>query len=938
MNQSASICRLDLLFREQTTRTPDAVALVEGDNTMTFAELDAASDRLATAMCGSGITNGAFVGVHMERSIGYVVSVLAILKANGAVVPLPPSWPLGRLREVLAFASLDAIIDDHHTPAGALQHARTLHFSDAAIAKTETAVEEPGSPDDPAFVLCSSGSTGKPKMIVRSHRSFFHRLRWTWDTHPYASGEVCCQKAHMTTTHAIYELFEPLLRGIRVCILSDDVAKALGSFWDAIAQQAVSRLLIVPSVLRASLEMPGFVPPAIKVLVLMGEYVDPKLAARTVTAFPETTRVYSIYGSTEASSVLVCNIRESAHGSNELPLGRPIAPEVRAHVLDNDLAPAAPGAAGMLYIAGPALFTEYFREPALTAAAIVTLPGTGERLYRSNDQVRLSPEGDLQFLGRVDHTVKVRGFRVDLQEVESAISSCPGVGQCAVVARDSGDGSAMLVAFVSPATTRPHDLHLVLRERLPGYMLPSEVLGLDDFPRTASGKIDRRRLLEEHGTHIAATTPARFNSETERRVAEVWTTVLAHAAFGTDSNFFEIGGTSLKTFFVVARLRDAFELGRAQLPDDAVYRFPTVAALAAHIDAARSGGTVQEVAGGSVLVTLKSGADEQAPPLFVIASAGGTLGAYEKLVHALRTTRAIIGVRDPFLWGERDPTRGFQAWIAIYVDAIRARQSEGPYYLMAYSSAAAFGYEIAQQLRRQGQQVALLALIDPLAMDRASKWRFGYWALEARFMRRPLGRIALVGGRLRGAIPRWLRRNGHATRVNDFAFTNEQVRQMETRAKTSRQPILGLAALMELNTGLPLALTQDDFAGLEPEHYFDALLNRVASIAPEMGTETIDKIASQYPLQVRAQHRYRLQRFDGNVALFDPDDPYQPLVEAQFRPYVRQLAAHRVPLGPLPDRARELSRCFPEAMRSHYLCMRDDTFVDGLARALGRLL
>jgi len=635
--------------------------------------------------------------------------------------------------------------------------------------------------------------------------------------------------------------------------------------------------------------------------------------------------------------VLVCDLRDAIHRGDELPIGKPISPDVRAHVLGDDLAPVAPGAPGMLYIEGPALFTGYFRDPALTAAALV-IDDDGKRMYRTNDRVRVTPDGALQFLGRIDDTVKIRGFRVDLQEVEKAIAAVPGVTQCAVTAKDSGDGSTMLVAFVVPPTIRPHELHEALHEQLPGYMVPSLVVGLDSLPRTASGKVDRRKLLEEHDVLAATSTPARFRSATETRVAEVWTAVLAHAAFGPDSNFFEVGGTSLKTFFVVARLRDAFELGRMQLPDDAVYRFPTVAALAAHIDAVRDGATVQKASGGSTLVTLKSGARDGAAPLFVIASAGGTLGAYEKLIHALRTDREVIGVRDPFLWGERDAACRFQAWVASYVDAIRARQPEGPYHLLAYSSAGAFGFEIAQQLRRQGQEVALLALIDPLAMDRASKRRFGYWALEARFMRQPLARIALLMGRLRGALPRGFRRSGHSARLNDFVFTPEQVLQLERQAKTSRQSVLGLSALMELNTGLPVALAREDLAGLEPEHYFDALLARVARVAPEMGAETIERIAVQYGQQVRAQNLYRLQRYDGDVVLFDPDDAYQPLVEAQLRPYVRRLVAHRVALGTLSDRARELSRYFPEAMRSHYLCMRDDAFVAGVARALDKLL
>lgn len=935
MNPSVPTFCLDTLFEQQAARTPGAVALVDGNGAMTFAELGAASDCLAAALRPSGIRDGAFVGVHMERSRHYVASVLGVLKAGGAVMPLPLSYPTDRLRTILQSAALDAVIDDHGTPFDPPLHDRTLHVSEAIAASVTNPIAPSSDPERPAFVLCSSGSTGKPKMIVRSHRSFSHRLQWTWSTHPYAAGEVCCQKAHMTTTHAIYELFEPLLRGTPVHIFSDQQARALESFWETIRRQGISRLLIVPSVLQASLDMPSFAPPDIKVLVLMGEYVHPRLAARTVAAFPEAAGIYSIYGSTEASSTLVCDLREGVRRGGELPLGKPISADVHAYVLGDDPEPVAAGSTGMLHIAGPALFTSYFRDPALTDAAI-RIRG-GERLYSTNDRVRLMTDGALQYLGRTDHTVKVRGFRVDLQEVEWAIAAHPGVGQCAVIAMHSGDGSAALTAFVSPATVQPADVYHVLRERLPDYMLPSRVIGLDTLPLTSSGKIDRRKLAEHSGSTPVKPSSGRPRSAIEQRLAAVWGDALGHDAFDVDSNFFEVGGTSLKTFSVIVQLREAFGLARHQLPDNAVYRFSTIKALAACIDGVRGGSAPIATADDSVLVTLRRGRDAEAPPLFVISSAGGTLGAYEKVSRALKTTREVIGVRDPYLWGERDPTLGFQSWIALYLDAIRERQPKGPYHLMAYSSAGAFGYEIARRLREDGENVGLLALIDPLATDRASKWRFGYWALEARFMRRELARIVLLWGRLRRIVPRGLRKNGSAS-ANDFAFTQAQFGALETEAKTSWRHILQLSALLELNTGLPFALMPAELDALAPERYLDALLVRVRSVATGVDTETLERLVVQYALQVHSQHRYRLQRYDSTLVLFDPDGPHHGLLASQFRPYVDRLIVHRLTPAPPAGRVRELAEYFAQPLRAHYLSMRDDTYVQALAMELDKLL
>lgn len=932
----APVLRLDDLFDEQAARTPDAVALVDADGPVHYAELSAAANRLAARLHGEGIGRGAFVGVHMERSRHYVASLLGILEANAAVVPLPPSYPPERLREVLAFAALDAVVVDDASAMDPSLHPRILRLSDTVDPPAASAARATGRPDDPAFVLCSSGSTGQPKMIVRSHRSFFHRLRWTWNTHPYGTDEACCQKSYMTTTHAIYELFEPLLRGVPVHVLSDQEARTLPSFWEAVRQRRISRLLVVPSMLQAALDVPGFRAPDLRVLVLMGEYVPAALARRAIAAFPATTTVYSIYGSTEASSTLVCDLRKAGDG-DELPLGDPISADVRARVLDDDLAEVEAGANGMLHIGGTALFTEYFKAPAPTQAAFVERAG-GERLYRTNDLVRRTADGVVHYLGRTDHVVKVRGFRVDLQEVERTLARHPDVRQCAAVTLDDGDGNATLAAFVSPASVRVPDVYRTLRAHLPDYLLPSRIVALDALPLTASGKIDRRALVAcpTAGIRAAADDAPRFRTETERRVAEAWRSVLGHDGFETGSSFFEAGGTSLRTYSLMSKLQSAFGLARGQLGDDAIYRFPTIEAIAAHVDDLRAGKSV--AAGNSILVVLKAAADPAAPPLFVISSAGGTLGAYERLVRTLETRREIVGVRDPFLWGGRDPTSGFQAWTATYVAAIRERQPHGPYRLLAYSSASAFAYEIARQLRRSGEEIALLALIDPLAIDSRSRSRFGHWAFDIRFRRRQLAPIARFGAGLYRAFRKYRPGLESTTAADDFAFTAAQFAELEAQVRTDPKHLLQLSALMELNSGIPFALTPSDLSALEPAQRVGALLARVRELTPDVDTAMIERLVVQYQLQVRSQHRYRLQPFDGTLLLFDPAGPYQGLLPALFSPYVARLVTHRVALAPATGRTRELGAYFSPALRSHYLGMRDETFVREVASVLQREL
>ena len=774
--------RLDSQFEHQAQRTPNRVALYQGERSVTFAELQERSDRLARTLAAKGIPSGAFIGLHMDRSIEYVISILAILKSNSAVVPLPPSYPDARLQDILSFSALDAVIDDGLTPLRPFPGTRIIHVADCLAASETSGSSTIGSPDSPAFVLCSSGSTGRPKMIVRSHRSFFHRLHWTWQHHPYGPEEVCCQKSHMTTTHAIYELFEPLLRGIPVHIISDQEVRSLESFWDKITALGITRLLIVPTTLQASLDIPGFRPPPLRVLVLMGEYVPSPLAGRIIETFPVQTQLFSIYGSTEASSTLLCDLRASFRPGEELPLGAPISPEVLALVLDAQLHRVPPGDVGTLHLAGPPLFAGYFKDPALTALALVTSPEVREPLYDSHDQVRLMPNGDLRFVGRVDHTVKIRGFRVDLQEVEHAIHRHQGVTQCVVIPSTDDSAQSVLLAFVAPASFDQASLLDALRAELPAYMVPSVVLGLSAFPLTPSGKIDRQRLIEEHRHRRSSRSALVPRSDTEQRVFEVWRDVLRHTDIPPGASFFEVGGTSLTVFATVHRLRTAFALERSQLSDLSVYQHPTIESLASYIEGLGDGTSAPAaaVASGSILVSLKRGDDPSLSPLFVISSAGGTVGAYDRVVRTLKTDRAVVGVRDPFIWGDRDPTLGFRHWVARFVDAIRERQPTGPYYLAAYSSAGAFGYEIARRLREAGEAVAMLALIDPLAMDRATEWRYGYWALEARFMRRPLRWLVLFAGWMRMALPGI----GRSERGEGLAPSLDQFREAAAAATT----------------------------------------------------------------------------------------------------------------------------------------------------------
>ncbi len=926
---------LHALFDVQAARTPERIAIRFQGGSVTYAALRADSDRIAAALASRGIGAGATVGLHLERSIDYVAAMLGILKANAAVVPLPPAYPEGRLRGIFAFARLDAVI------AGLPGLAAAGGTPVLPLAALRSGVDgrgavPAGNPQQTAFVLCSSGSTGEPKMIARSHRSFFHRLEWTWSSWPYTENEVCVQKSHMTTTHSIYELFEPLLAGVPVHVVPDGMVRDLERFWELIRAEGVTRLLIVPSMLQVSLDMPGFTAPPLKLVVLMGEYVQSRLAGRAIEAFPTTTALFSIYGSTESSSTLVCDLRESWREGAELPLGHPISPDVVPQVLGPALASVAPGDSGLLYMSGPALFTEYFRNPGLTASVFVEAPGSSTRLFNTQDQVRRTTDGAIEFVGRVDHTVKVRGFRVDLGEVEKAILQYPGVSQAAVMLGGPAEENPPLVAFSAPAVERSGLLGS-LKESLASYMIPSVFSGQPSLPLTASGKLDRLRLLDEHRRRQPSSDVPQGLTPTEARVAQVWRRVLKHGDIGPDSNFFEAGGTSLNVFTLINLLRDTFGLAAARLSDHSVYEFPTLREISAYVDRIQGGEAPSQAAKPAVAVTLRQG-DPGLAPLFVIASSGGTLGAYDRMSKTLKTKRAVVGLRDPFVWGGREPAMGFQEWISIYLDAMRERQPTGPYYVCAFSSAGAFGYEIAQRLRGEGEAVARLVLIDPIGIAGEAKDDFGYRAFRALFAGRSSKWLVRLQGWWRH-LSRAGARSGAAAGDNDFRMDQAEVDQRASAARRDRKIMQDLSSLFELNTGLPFTMTDEDFAGRAPEEYLACFLARVRAVTPDVDPDAVERILVQYYcLQIPATHFYRLKPYDGRVELFEPEGVQVGLLGAYFRPYVRDLRLRARPIGEPSERVELACRNLGRGLRAHYRSMRDETFVASLCAAVEPLL
>jgi amino acid adenylation domain-containing protein len=588
------------LFEAQAARTPGATAVVDGGVPLTFAELNGRANQVAHRLRALGVGPDVPVGICVERSGEMIVGLLGILKAGGAYVPLDPEYPRERLAFMLKDSDVGVLLTQERLLARLPEHGASVVRLDADRPELERQSEEnPAAvahPENLAYVVYTSGSTGVPKGVLGLHKGAVNRFAWMWERYPFEDGEVCCQKTSLNFLDSLWEIFGPLLRGVPVVVIPAEEAKDPPELIRTLASNRVSRIVLVPSLLRNMLEAADDLQarlPNLKVWVTSGEAVPVELTQRFREAMPRAV-LLNLYGSSEISAdVTAYDTTLMADGVANVPIGRPID-NTQIYVLDGRLRPVPVGVVGEVYSGGDGLARGYWRRPDLTAERFVPDPlGTrpGARLYRTGDLARFMPDGNVEYLGRRDFQVKVRGFRIELGEVEAALAKHPAVEQTVVVASEGEAGDSLLVAYIvshGGAALRSGDLRNFLKESLPDYMVPSVFVSLDAFPLTPNGKINRlalpaqsRARVETGERYVAPSTP------TEEILAGVWSGLLGLERVGAHDNFFELGGHSLLATRVVSRVRELFGV---ELPLRNLFEVPTVAGLAASLEKALKAG------------------------------------------------------------------------------------------------------------------------------------------------------------------------------------------------------------------------------------------------------------------------------------------------------------------------------------------------------------
>ncbi len=704
---------LPQLFAAQAARTPDAAAVVAG-GALSYAELDARANRLAHYLAGLGIGPEQVVAVAVERSAELVTTLLGILKAGAAYLPVDPGYPAERIAFMLAdsravvLAGTRAVLDE--LPAGRIAAVAVDDpVTAAAIAACPQERPEPGraaGPGNAAYVMYTSGSTGTAKAVVVTHRGIAGLAGSQIDRFGTGPGARVLAFAPASFDASVSELCMALLSGAALVIAPAREMPPAVPLEQTLRRWPVTHLTVPPSVLATVPEgawLPGTV-------VIAGEACPPGLAAR----WRAGRRLINAYGPTETTVCAAMSgpLEDAVAAAASVPIGTPIA-NTRVFVLDRWLAPVPAGVAGELYVAGAGLARGYAGRAGLSAERFVACPfgGGGERMYRTGDLARWTPGGQLAFAGRADDQVKVRGFRIEPGEVEAVLAAYPGVGQAAVTVREDVPGDRRLVAYVVPGGDGDGDrdtagggLAAGVREhaasRLPEHMVPSSVTVLETLPLTVNGKLDRTALPAPD--YAAAGGQGRPPTTVgEELLCSVFADVLGLPAVGPEDDFFALGGHSLLAVRLVSRIRAA--LG-AELDVRAVFQTPTVAGLIS---------TLSSPAGESALAVdplLPIRAHGNKPPFFCIHPGGGVGWPYMPLARHFPADYPVYALQDPGLDGTSRLASSVRDMAAAYIERIRAMQESGPYHLLGWSLGGIVAQEIAVQLQAAGERVILVAM------------------------------------------------------------------------------------------------------------------------------------------------------------------------------------------------------------------------------------
>ena len=695
--------RVDDLVASQALRTPHAVAVSMGDRCLTYAALDARANQLARFLRGRGTGPETLTGICLDRSPELLVALLAVMKAGGAYVPLDPALPRARLESMARDAGLAVVLTRSPWRAALSDLAGQTVCVDDAAAEIAACSPEPaeriGSSADLAYVIYTSGSTGRPKGVEITHRALTNFL-WAMRRSPgCAARDTLLAVTTLSFDIAGLELYLPLIVGGRVELASQEEASDGRLLIERLRQVRPTIMQATPSTWRMLIDA-GWAGSDTLTLLCGGEALPPELARELRR---RAAAVWNMYGPTETTIWSTLERVESE--ATRISIGRPIA-NTSVYILDRAHQPVPVGVPGELCLGGHGLARGYRNEPDLTAERFIPNPfstAPGDRLYRTGDLARYWPDGRIEHLGRLDFQVKIRGFRVEVGEVETVLRRHPSVAEVVVAAKDDRAGTKQLVAYVVGRPDQPVvplEVRAFAQAHLPAYMVPSHLVALEAFPLTANNKIDVKALPEPTGERAAGSEPPRPpRGPLEVQLTALWSHVLGRDAIGVHDDFFDLGGHSLKAVELLTHLEHLY--GR-QLPLAVLFEAPTVARMATLLAE-----SVWEPPWRFLVAIQPTGS---AAPLFLVPGVGGTVLTFGKLARLLGPDQPVYGLQARGLDGKDKPFTSVVEAATHYLEEVRSLRPAGPYVIGGTCTGGVVAYEMAQQLRAQGERVTLMLI------------------------------------------------------------------------------------------------------------------------------------------------------------------------------------------------------------------------------------
>ncbi len=699
------------LFEAQAEQTPDAVAVRFEDQHLTYRALNHRANRLARYLRRMGVGLETPVGLCVERSLEMVVGLVGILKAGGVYVPLDPAYPQERLCFMLEDIDAPVLLTQKKLAANLPPHQAKMIYLDAdwpgIAAGDDENLSVAVEAHNLAYIMYTSGSTGRPKGTGICHRSVVRLVKNT-NYFEVTPDDRFLQLAPISFDAATLEIWAPLLHGAELVVFSAR-PPSLAELARTLETANITTLWLTTGLFHQMVEAEPESLKSMRYLMTGGDVVSVSHAKRALQLRQERG-LLNCYGPTENTTFTTFYPMTAPDQIGaSVSIGRPIT-NTRVYVLDHWLQPVPVGVPGELYVGGDGLARDYWNRPELTAEKFIPDPfgsEPGARLYKTGDLVRYLPDGNLEFLGRIDSQVKIRGFRVEPGETEMVVGRHPAVQDATVVVREDRPGEKRLVAYIVPRsgeTFAVADVRDFLQDQLPDYMLPGAFVTMESLPLTPNGKINRQKLPQPDQIPLGGNNaPVAPRTWTETILAEMWADLLGLEQVGVQDNFFEWGGHSLLAVRLMARIQKIFG---QELPLAVLFEDGTIEQLARVLDR----GGQPDAPGSPLLVPIQPSGVKL--PLFFVHPVGGNVLSYVPLARTLGAEQPFYGLQARGLTGTTAPHTQIEAMAADYIDAIREVQPQGPYCLGGWSMGGLAAFEMARQLQAREQRVSLLALLD----------------------------------------------------------------------------------------------------------------------------------------------------------------------------------------------------------------------------------